>query len=163
MSQPSTVGTKFKELNILHAALCIGLLVIIVVLRYLVKQDNAPAPAVEQFGIFRIIGVGLGFVNVLLSRFFFFKHTSPAMATNSLKEKFDHLRAAFILQMALLEGAGMINIIFYFLTKDDLHFFVALGILLLMIVRRPTRSLAAIVLFNDTQDKQQIYNDYIQV
>ena len=65
--------------------------------------------------------------------------------------------------MALLEGAAFINIVFYYLTRDDLHFFIALGILLLMIVRRPTRSIAAMVLFNNMEDKQQIYDDSMPV
>ena len=66
--------------------------------------------------------------------------------------------------MAMLEGAAIINAIFYFLTKDKLHFFIAIGVLLLMVMRRPTRSMAAITLFSAKDDNvQRIYEDTMEV
>ena len=63
--------------------------------------------------------------------------------------------------MALLESASIINAVLYFITKNDLHFFIALGILLFMIFGRPTRMMAGMLLFNNLEDKKQINDDSI--
>lgn len=161
MDSQSTVGAQFKTINILHIAMCLGVVLFLAVFRYLVKQDTTVAP--EKNIIFEILGIAIGFVCVMAARLLFFSRTKAALTVSSLKEKIDIFRSAFIIQMALLEGAAFINIVFYYLTKDDLHFFISLGILLLMIVRRPTRSIAAMVLFNNMEDKQQIYDDSMLV
>lgn len=157
MENQQTVGTQFKTLSILHAALCGGVILVLFLFRYLVKND-ANAQPIHNL-VMEIVGIAVGFINVLLSRFLFFTRTRQAMATPSLKEKLNIFRSAFILQMALLEGAALINAIFYFITKNDIHFFIGLGILLLMLFRRPSRTIAAMVLFAELEDKQQIYDN----
>ncbi len=157
MENQQTVGTQFKTLSILHAALCGGVMLFLFLFRYLVKNDANAQP--DNNIVMEIIGIAVGFVNVLLARFLFFSRTRQAMTTGSLAEKINIFRSAFILQMALLEGAALINAIFYFITKNDIHFFIGLGILLLMLFRRPSRTIAAMVLFNEMEDKQQIYDN----
>lgn len=157
MDNQNTVGTQFRALRIIHIALCVGVLLILSVFRYLVKQESDVVP--DKNLIVEILGVAIGFVCVIAARFLFFVRTKAGLSVVTLKEKINIFRGAFILQMALLEGAAILNLVFYFLTKNDLHFFIALGILLLMIFRRPTRVMAAMVLFNSMEDKQAIYND----
>ncbi len=157
MENKNTVGKQFKALNVLHIALCLGVLLILSVIRYLVKQDINAVPTKSL--IFEITGIAVGFICVLSARFLFFKNANAALSVVSLGEKINIFRKAFIIQMALLEGAAIINAVFYLLTKNDLHFFIGVGILLLMIFRRPTRVIAAMVLFDNTEDKQQIYDD----
>ena len=157
MDNQNTVGTQFRALRIIHIALCVGVLLILSVFRYLVKQESDVVP--DKNLIFEILGVAIGFVCVIAARFLFFVRTKAGLSVVTLKEKINIFRGAFILQMALLEGAAILNLVFYFLTKNDLHFFIALGILLLMIFRRPTRVMAAMVLFNSMEDKQAIYDD----
>lgn len=158
MENQYTVSSSFKALNIIHFALCAGLILIIIIMRYLVKQNAEPAENPGKF-VLEIIGIAIGAVNVIAARFLFFTRTKPALSTSSLKEKLDIFRGAHILQMALLEGAGIINIVFYLLTHNDIHFFIAVGIALMMLFRRPQRPIAAMVLFTDMEDKQQIYDD----
>ncbi|MFN8260092.1 MAG: hypothetical protein U0X41_04040 [Chitinophagales bacterium] len=157
MDNQNTVGTQFRALRIIHIALCVGVLLILSVFRYLVKQESDVVP--DKNLIVEILGVAIGFVCVIAARFLFFVRTKAGLSVVTLKEKINIFRGAFILQMALLEGAAILNLVFYFLTKNDLHFFIALGILLLMIFRRPTRVMAAMVLFNSMEDKQAIYDD----
>ena len=157
MENQNTVGAQFKSLKIIHIALCLGVFIILFLLRYLVKQDTNVVPNKDL--IFETVGIAVGFTSVLAARFLFFMRTKAALSVTSLKEKIDIFRSAFIVQMALLEGPAIINVVFYFITKNDLHFFIALGILLLMAFRRPTRVIAAMVLFNEMEDKQQIYDD----
>lgn len=157
-----TIGDNFKQMNIIHAALCIGCALVIYVMYTLVNQDKNAVP-VENI-IFTVIGVAIAFINVLLSRVLFFMRTRQAQTISDLGQKINIFRAAFIIQMALLEGAAIVNIIFYFITKNKNHFFIAIMVLLLMIVRRPTRSMAAITLFASKDDAiQRIYDDSIEV
>lgn len=157
-----TLGGNFKQMNIIHAALCIGCALVIFVMYNLVKQDENVIPSANI--IISVLGVAIAFINVMLSRFLFFMRTRQGQTTNDFSQKINIFRAAFIIQMAMLEGAAIINIIFYFLTKDKLHFFIAIGVLLLMVMRRPTRSMAAITLFSSKDDNiQRIYDDSIEV
>lgn len=156
MDNQNTVGQQFKILNIIHAALCAGVIVILVLFRYLVKKETTTA---ENNVIFEIAGVVSAFLCVMSSRFLFFIRTKAALSVASLGEKINIFRGAFIVQMALLEGAAIINALFYLIGRNDLNFFVALGVMLLMLFRRPTRVMAAMVLFNPTEDLQQIYDD----
>lgn len=161
MENQNTVGTQFKAMKILHAALCFGVIAILFVIRYLVKQDTSSA--INDNKIFEIAGAVLGFVGVLGSRFMFFTKTRTAQSISSLAEKITIYRVAFIIQMALLEAAAIANAVLYYVTKNDLHFFMALGLLLFMIFGRPTRTMAGMLLFNPTEDKQQIYNDSLDL
>lgn len=161
MENQNTVGAQFKAIRILHIALCVSLAIVLWIIRYLVKQHAATT--IENNIIFEIIGVAIGFINVLAARLLFFMRTKAALSVISLKEKINIFRSAFIIQMAILEGAALLNGILYFITKYDLHFFISLGILLLMAFRRPTKAIAAMVLFNSMQDKQQIYDDQLEL
>lgn len=158
MDNQNTVGTQFRAMKILHIALCVGVVIIMSIMRYLVKQ-NTPADHSQDNMIFEVIGVAIAFICMLSSRFLFFTRASAAVNIPSLSEKITVYRGALILQLALLEGPAIINTIFYFLTKNDLHFFIALGLLLFMIWARPTRLMAANLLFNSLEDRQQIYDD----
>lgn len=157
-----TLGDNFKQMNIIHAALCIGCALILFIMYTLVNQDKNAVPATNM--IFTVLGVAIAFINVLLSRILFFMRTQQAQTISDFGQKINIFRAAFIIQMAMLEGAAIINAIFYFLTKDKLHFFIAIGVLLLMVMRRPTRSMAAITLFSAKDDNiQRIYEDTMEV
>lgn len=157
-----TLGDNFKQMNILHAALCIGCAIILFIMYTLVNQEKNAV--ITDNIIFSVIGIVIAFVNVLLSRVLFFMRTQPAQTINDFGQKINLFRAAFILQMALLEGAAIINVVFYFITKNKLHFFIAIGVLLLMIVRRPTRSMAAITLFSNRDENiRRIYEDDMEV
>lgn len=159
MENQQTVGSQFKALKIIHGALCVGVVIILAVFRFLVKNDNTSSTTDMQ--LFQIIGAVIGFIGVLTSRLMFFTRTRTAMGNPSLAEKITIYRGALILQLALLEGPAIINAVFYFITKNDLHFFIALGLLLFMVFARPTRMMAGMLLFSETEDKQQIHNDDI--
>lgn len=157
MEIQNTVGTQFKSMKILHGALCVGVIIILAIMRFLVKEE-ATTPTLD-ISIFQIIGAAIGFVGVLGSRMLFFIKTKTALSQPALTDKINIYRTALIIQMAILEGAAILNAVFYFITKNDLHFFIALGLLLFMIFGRPTRLMASMLLFNSMENKQQIYDD----
>jgi hypothetical protein len=155
MENQQTIGNYFKSLQILHASLCAGAAVALGIMRYLVKHEPPAGSAV----IMEVTGAAFAFIAVLAARFLFFMRTRPAVAAVTMREKLEIFRNAYIIQLALLEAAVMINAILYLTGRADLNFFIGIGALLLMLFRRPTRAIAAMVLFNAAQDMQQIYND----
>ena len=159
MDNQNTVGAQFKSMKILHAALCMGVILILIILRLLLKKDNTATITSNQ--ILSITGAVIGFIGVIGSRLLFFIKTRTALSAPALSEKINIYRTALITQMALLESASIINAVLYFITKNDLHFFIALGILLFMIFGRPTRMMAGMLLFNNMEDKKQINDDSI--
>lgn len=159
MSQ--TVGAQFKSMSIMHYALCGGVAIALFLFRYLIKNNNAMLELDNN--IIEIIGVAVAFVAVLASRFLFFMRTKQALYTPKLADKLFIFRTAFVFQMAILKGAAFLNAVLYYITHKDIHFFIGIGILLLMIVRRPTRSMAAMVLFTDMEDRQLVYDDMTEL
>jgi hypothetical protein len=79
MENQQTVGTQFRILSILHAALCGGVIIVLFLFRYLVKHDANAQP--DNNPLMEIIGIAVGFISVLLSRFLFFMRTRQAMTT----------------------------------------------------------------------------------
>lgn len=156
MNNQQTVGTAFKTISIFHIAMCVGLIAIVAVFRFIVKQDNTASTPNQTM---EIIGIAVGFIGIISARLLFFKQVKTAHTVSALKDKIAIFRNAFIIQMAILEAAALLNAVLYFITKNDMHFFIAVGIILLMIVRRPTRAMAGMTLFTSMEDKQVIYND----
>ncbi|MEZ5026645.1 MAG: hypothetical protein R2739_08710 [Chitinophagales bacterium] len=160
MQTQHTIGSFFKSMNLTHYIICIGFIFILAAARVYIKQH----PSTEEFQsqkIFEIIGIGIGAIGVLAARFIFFYKAKEAHTVFSLARKLNIFRYAHLLQIAILEGVGFINIVFYFLTKEDIHFFIAVGIAIMLVFRRPQRQIAAMVLFSGLDDKQIVYDDSI--
>lgn len=161
MNNNNTVGSQFKQLQVIHIALCVVLAVILATFRYISK--NLQDDEFTENKLFEFIGIAVGFFAVLAARFVFFFKTKSALSAGTLKEKLDIFKTAYITQMGILEGAAIFNAALYFITHYNLHLFIALGILLLMALRRPTRAIAVMVLFSGMEDRQQLYNDQLEL
>lgn len=162
MQSTQTVGTYFKTMNILHYAICFGLVFILAGARVFVKQ-NSTNPNFPSEQVLEIIGIVVGAIGVIVARFIFFKKTKEALALFTLGEKLTIFRFAHLIQISILEGVAFLNIVFYFLTHNDLHFFIAVGVALMLLFRRPQRQLAAMLLFSGLEDKQIVYDDAIPI
>jgi hypothetical protein len=155
----NTIGNYFRSLNILHAALCGGVAVCIGVLRF-VRSDNTPNGMAQ---ILLIIGVSIAAVCLVVSRLLLFKTVTPARQQASLAHKLALFRSGFIIQMAMLEGAAIINMIFWFIGGNSYNLGIALGLLFLMIFRRPTRMLIQGLAFSANEDSRVVLNDDVEL
>lgn len=154
----NTVGTYFKQLTILFLAICTGCCFFIGMFYYLVHQTAKSTPNTGN-AIFEIVGLVIGFGLAIVARFLFFNTTKKALAVSSLQEKFKYFRTAVLLQLAMLEGGMLLNTILYYVNKNSFNLAVAGGLLFLMIMRRPTRPIAAMVLFNPHENNRVVYDD----
>ncbi len=153
----NTVGMYFKKLRILHIGVCVTLAVVLFLFRYLVRNNIDGIPNKSIFG--EVLGIAIGFVGILGARFVFFFKTQAATGVKMLKDKLKIFEEAFIFQIAILSAVATINACLYILTLYNLYFFIALGALLLLAFRRPTRAMAAMVLFTNAENRQSIYED----
>ena len=158
MIPQNTVGRQFRKLHLTHGITCAVLIVLLTTTRYFLKEkDNNTITHMTL----EVIAIAVSFIAVITARFMFFMRTRPALSAVTLKEKIEIFRHAFHLQIILLGSAALLQIILYFILKNNINFFIALGILLLMLFRRPTRVIAAMVLFNSGQNVESIYDDKI--
>jgi hypothetical protein len=127
------VKDLFKPIQIIHAALCLGVLMIIFIIRFVMHNDEKPTNENLQY-----IGIVAGIVAILLSRIMFISKIQTARKLNTLSEKINMYKVAMLLQMSILEAAAILNIILYFLFKNEINFAFSLAIAFLMIIRRPT-------------------------
>ncbi|HNF48489.1 MAG TPA: hypothetical protein PKO18_07200 [Chitinophagales bacterium] len=154
----NTVGAYFKQLTILFLAICTGCCFFMGMFYFLVYQSAKSTPNTGN-AIFEIAGLVIGFGLAIAARFLFFNTTKKALSLSSLKEKLSYFRTAVLLQLAMLEGGVLLNTIFYYLNKNSFNLAVAGGLLFLMIMRRPTRPIAAMVLFNPQENNRVVYDD----
>ncbi len=154
----NTIGSYFKQLSILHGAMCAGVAIVIGVMRY-IGREIVPA---EDSQIYPIIGGVLAFLNLVLARVLLFKTVAPAQQNPSLSQKLALFRQGFIIQMALLEGAAIINMILWFLAGNTFNLGIALALLFVMIYRRPARTFVRDMIFNPNEDGRIIFNDDVE-
>ena len=84
-----TLGDNFKQMNIIHAALCIGCALILFIMYTLVNQDKNAVPATNM--IFTVLGIAIAFINVLLSRILFFMRTQQAQTISDFGQKINKM------------------------------------------------------------------------
>lgn len=153
-----TIGDYFKQLTVLFVALSSGCAILIGVF-YFLSKDNTEFKDTQFTLILEMVGIGVGFAMAIAARFLFFNTCRGAISKTKLSEKLNIYRTAILLQMALLEGGCLLNIILYFIGKSSFNLAVACGLLFLMVMRRPTRPLAAMLLFTPAENSRLIYDD----
>lgn len=131
----SNTNDLFKPIKIIHIALCAGVMMIIFIIKYL--SDNNQESILENQYL-KYVGVGFGALAVVLSRLIFVNKTQNISMLQDIHMKFNQYKIAMIIQMAILEAAAIINIVIYYLIKEDINFAFSLALLFLMIIRRPS-------------------------
>ena len=110
----------------------------------------------DSFGEYFVIVITLiaatGFV---LGSFIFRKRIADSMG-KSIIEKLVIYRQATIVRFALLEGPGLISILFFFLTGNYLYMVITGAMVLFMILNRPNDDMIARHLMLTEEDKQEM-------
>jgi len=125
-----------KELRILHSALTMGALLILLIIGLILL----PISTTEfdlTFGIYTIIGLGIGLINIALAYGIFQKKLDRLGAKQINQEVITEMRANYVTKWALLEGAALINIVLYFLEGNKLLIAFATIIILMLYLSKP--------------------------
>ena len=125
----------FKSIQILHAAMFFGMVMILVLLKYLMGVE------VESDGdlLFPAIGIGLAISSLVFGQILFNnKMESLKKERSTIQEKLTAYREAYILKLALLEGPALVCIILHFLGGNPLLFYTAIFLIFIFAYERPT-------------------------
>jgi hypothetical protein len=133
-----TTQQYFKALTVLHFALTTGI-TLFIVLAYFLEGAMAQGNSETLASIFEYMVPALAFICIAAGNVVYKKRMNDIKTKNSLAEKLNDYRAAFILRDALLEGAALFAVIAYMLCGEWILLGVAILLLLIFIFIKPTK------------------------
>jgi divalent metal cation (Fe/Co/Zn/Cd) transporter len=110
--------SALKVLRILYFALLIGMLMFAGISYFISQVSEPPIADRETYKLFSIIILVVSFVCVVISANLFKRDISRIKQLGSLPEKLEQYRASAIRTWAMIEGAALLAIIFFFLTHQ---------------------------------------------
>ncbi len=110
----------------------------VLLLKTFVLNAGETPVATAYAEMLQIASIALSAGAVLLGQFFFKKRLKAVQAETRGKERLEMYRSTLIIQWALLEGAIILNAIFYFLTQNLAFIGLAAVLLLILFMVRPT-------------------------
>ena len=130
----------FKFLIYIHFAFNLGALVIAFFLYYTYLGNPADPNVAEDLSILTTLGIIIAFGGVFFSAYTYKSKTLGLREVKNLSEKLSEYKSVSIISWTILEFSTLINIVFFFLTGNELLFYIALFLIALMFLKRPTRS-----------------------
>jgi Na+/melibiose symporter-like transporter len=152
MNYPTTTAKYFRDLWMMFIAAVSSCLAAALLSYYL--QPGAKQPSSDTH-IFVYIGGGMG-VAISLGALILWKQlTTSASHSVSFSEKLLGFKTAYLILLSMLEGASLMNFVFYFIEGLSANFFMAAAILLVLGSRFPSRSV--IINMLRLSNQEQIY------
>lgn len=128
---------KYKQLRTLHLALCVGVAMFLVFASLLKSLGKVPFASSGDAEIFTVIGAVVFIAASIASRMLYTKRLTEIDQSIPGAQKMDEYRGAFILRIATLEGAAILNLLMFLLEGSWWNMGLCVLALLLMILTRP--------------------------
>lgn len=126
-----------RGLGIMHYALCFGPLSIILLLHFFERPINLNG-LTEGVGGIALVGLAIAAVNLVMSNVLFRKKISELGTDQLTAQNIEEFKAAYVTKWALLEGAVLVNTLFYFFIEPHpALILIAVLMLLLLFVSKP--------------------------
>lgn len=151
-----TSGEYFKSLNILFLALLMGQ-VSFAAISYYLNLGVKPEMGVTR-NMFIIVALFLMMNGFVMGNFLYKYQIKRVRDFAKLSFKLGGYRSAFILRLALLEGASLFSIVAYLLTADITFLVIAGLIVAYFIYLRPSIDKVALDLGLDRSDSLKLEN-----
>ncbi len=137
--QPKNPKEHLQQLNILFIALITGQAMIAFILfNFVLPVDGEDSMVMPSFDPIIIVGVMI-FIFAVMASFFLYnkRKIEGGKLEGKLMEKLSHYRTSFIMRAALLEGANLVMIMFFFFVNRSMLFmiFFAIGFALFVAIR----------------------------
>ncbi len=124
----------FKSIQILHAAMFMGVVMILIILKYVLGIEDRS----EGDYLFAMVGIGLALSSLVFGQFMYTKKIDAIKKEQlPVMERLEQYRAAFIMRLALLEGPALVCLILHFLNGDPLLFYACLFMIMMLAFARP--------------------------
>ena len=124
-----------RSLKIMHFAMCIGLMMMLLVFVLFAKEDGFSFQISTTPDLYLILGAVLALYGVLVSQIVFNNMMGETFSNE--KDPAEKLRAAYVFRWALLEGPGLVNVVFFILSDNFMNVFLALFMWCMMLLARP--------------------------
>jgi hypothetical protein len=131
------ISSLLSILTIIFYSLLASQILIAAIVFFLTGSDKLMPPmednVIAEFGLPAII-----LIEVILARFLSDRRLEAIKMEDALERKLETYRFAFLLKMAMLEGANLLALVGYLLTQSVLFLAIFLLILVVFTVNRPT-------------------------
>jgi hypothetical protein len=139
MENINSTTQPFKTLQIVHGAQCLSVILFLAIT--VILNGNKGHIAVEPndsplLYIALVIAIGAPF----LSNNLYQKKVAKIDLSAPLSKKFPEYTSACIIRYALLNGAGLLNIVVWFTTRNLIAAIVSAGLIAVLIIIRPTKN-----------------------
>lgn len=126
----------FKSIQIFHGAMFVGMVLIMVILKFILGVEDNGFP---QDYLFTLIGVVAGLTALVAGHLLFTRQINELkMKAPPVMERLAGYQTAFIMKLALLEGSALICMILHFLEGTSILFYTFLFLLVMFALYRPT-------------------------
>lgn len=127
----------FKSIQILHAAMFFGVIMMLIILKFVLGVHDSSDGEL----LFPVMGIGLAIPSLILGQIIFNnKMESLKKEKLTVMEKLATYQSAYILKLALLEGPMLVCLILHFLGGNPLLFYTCLFLLFIFAYERPIQS-----------------------
>lgn len=131
-----SVGAYMKKLWLIYSAISAGVIIIITLLFSLMDK----IPDKELHSVYTYLGIGVAVMSLTVSIFLFKSRLKNAPKLLLLSEKLSAYQSSYILLLALLEGAVLVNILLYYISGNGVNFIIGLIMLIALLSRFPSRN-----------------------
>ena len=124
----------FRSIQILHAAMFMGVVMMLIILKYVLGIEDRS----EGDYLFAMVGIGLAVSSLVLGQFMYTQKIDAIKKEQlPVMERLEQYRAAFIMRLALLEGPALFCLVLHFLNGDPLLFYTCLFMIIMLAFARP--------------------------
>lgn len=127
----------FRSIQILHAAMFMGMFLIMVILKFILGIEDTS----NGDRLYAMIGIGLAISCLVIGHLLFSKQIEAIkMDSLPLIDRLNKYQAAYIVKLALLEGPALVCLILHFLNGDPLLFYAFIFMLIMFAFNRPLQA-----------------------
>lgn len=156
-----TPKTFLRTITIIHLAMLLGQALFAIVVFSLIKNTGIDLKDTKDPFLFVVPIMAIGCFTA--SVFVFKSKINEAANKPTLKGKLMAYQAAFIIQVALLQGASLFGIVVYDVTRNFLYLLISMVIILYFIMIRPTKEKITDSLNLDYEEKMQFDSEDVLV
>lgn len=136
------IKSTYMSMAIINAAMIAGPTVLAIVFWFIVnnKGEGETAAAPDMSLIFQIIVVGTLCMSYVVGKLMGAKQLEVAKKAETLSKKLELYRGINILKTAMLEGAALAAMVFFFVTHDQSFIYLGLLVIGYMLATFPTQN-----------------------
>ncbi len=149
-------GGALKAMNILHLAMLAVLVAFSLISTYLVYSGNFTPSMQENQQLLQVAALALAGLGIFFGNRIFKSRLMDIQNMPTLKEKIGFYQSANIVRWALIEGAALFSIVCFLLTSNYAFLALAVALIILFMVLKPTKEKICIQTGISSQELEQL-------